>query len=554
MAQPNFLIILTDDQDSLLGGLQPMEKTRRLLTERGVSFANAFVATPLCCPSRASYLTGLYPQSTLTTTNALRGGCASSSWVDGAERRTFAALLQRQGYRTGFSGKYLNNYAMPGSPDCPSWASRSCFRRVPPGWDDWFALQGNARYYNGRVSDNGVLRSFGREPADYLPEVFFKRTRGFIEAHLGNRTRQQPFLARQQPFLAVLSTPSCHSATLQSAAEPSPAHAGRFRGARAPRTPNWNASAAHKHWLMRRAPPLSAETARLIDRLHSARWEALLAVDDQVDELVATLRRWEQLDSTYVMLTSDHGYQLGQHRRPADKRQPYEHNLRVPLLVAGPAPGVRTRANFSSTALVVASIDLAPTLLHLATGTPPAQMDGRSFAHHLMLDGGGGGDGGSGFGSAAATTTTTRRDFLVVYAGEGQAPCGLAACWCAWVTKKGEPKRADCSTAAAKRALARGAVRRSGARHLLDAANNSYACVRTLDAAGAGGGGGDGGGEDTLYCAFDDDERFVELYDHRSDPWQLHNVASAQSAAPMARRYAARLSELRGCRAEKCRR
>ncbi len=508
--RPNFLLVLTDDQDAVLGGLQPMVKTKRTLVDRGVTFVNAFVATPLCCPSRASLLTGLYPQRSLVTANSLEHGCASSAWVEGPEQRTLAVQLQREGYRTGFSGKYLNQYAMPGSPGCAAFLSNGC-GRVPPGWDDWFALQGNARYYNGRVSDNGQMLSFGEAPSDYLPEVFFQRTRSFVAAQLhSNHSRR--------PFFAVLATPVCHSATLQQPAEAAPAHAGRFRGARAPRTPNYNASAASKHWLMRRSPPLSTATAALVDALHAARLASLVSLDEHVAALLALLRtRDPRLLSTYVVLTSDHGFQMGQHRRPADKRQPYEHNIRVPLLLAGPAgtPGARVEA-------LVVSIDLAPSILHLATGRRPSGMDGRSFAPLL---------------AAGQPKVPPRRDFLVSYQGEGIAPCGMASCWCEW-ERRGAAKRADCATPAARRALARGAVVRSGARHLLDAANNTFECVRTL-----------GEGEDALYCEFDDAERFVELYDHRTDPWQLRNLAESPAAASVRSRYAMRLRGLRGSKA-----
>ena len=52
--KPNLIIILTDDQDVLLGGLEPMPKTRRLLQEQGATLSNFFVNTPICCPSRTA--------------------------------------------------------------------------------------------------------------------------------------------------------------------------------------------------------------------------------------------------------------------------------------------------------------------------------------------------------------------------------------------------------------------------------------------------------------------------------------------------------------------
>jgi len=63
-AKPNIVIILTDDQDSELGGAEPLEAGSRLLKEQGAQFTNAFVTTPICCPSRASILTGRYLHNT----------------------------------------------------------------------------------------------------------------------------------------------------------------------------------------------------------------------------------------------------------------------------------------------------------------------------------------------------------------------------------------------------------------------------------------------------------------------------------------------------------
>ena len=74
--------------------------------------------------------------------------------------------------------------------------------------------------------------------------------------------------------------------------------------------------------------------------------------------------------------------------------------------------------------------------------------------------------------------------------------------------------RVDCRSPKGRRAARRGSLVRSGALYYVDGRNNTFDCVRTLD-----------GVADDLYCEFDDDERFVEFYDHRADPWQLHNLA-----------------------------
>ena len=197
-----------------------------------------------------------------------------------------------------------------------------------------------------------------------------------------------------------------------------------------------------------------------------------------------------------MFYASDHGYQLGQHRLPGDKRHLYEHDVRVPLFVRG--PGV---AAGSAIDAPVMSVDIAPTLTHIATGSVPDDMDGRSLVPLLL-------------GAAKGWRT----DFLVSYYGQGAEPCGLEHC----------PAPHGASW------------------HINDAYNNTYHCIRTLA------GLPPGKDEDTMYCRFDDDENFVELYDHTVDSWQLDNCAARAPPERIAQ-YEQRLKQLRACAGVDCR-
>ena len=136
---PNILFFLTDDQDSELGGIEPMTKAKQWITEKGVSFENAFVTVPVCCPSRSSILTGLYQSNTKALNNSLEGNCYGSEWTESTEKNTFATALQSNGYKTYYAGKYLNCYCRH---EC---GGGEYDLTVPPGWENWAALCGNSK-------------------------------------------------------------------------------------------------------------------------------------------------------------------------------------------------------------------------------------------------------------------------------------------------------------------------------------------------------------------------------------------------------------------------
>ena len=136
---PNIVLFLTDDQDSELGGMEPMTKTKSWIGERGMTFENSFVSTPSCCPSRASILTGLYQQNTNVTGNTLDDNCWGSEWRETIEKQTLATVLKStSNYTTFYAGKYLNQY-------CKA-ANGTYDYSVPPGWDSWSGLCNNSVY------------------------------------------------------------------------------------------------------------------------------------------------------------------------------------------------------------------------------------------------------------------------------------------------------------------------------------------------------------------------------------------------------------------------
>lgn len=353
---PNFVFILTDDQDLSLGGVKPLKKVRTLIEKNGMTFSNMFVTTPLCCPSRASILTGKYAHNHGVVNNSVNGNCNSFLWQKREEPRTFVSYLKRAGYSTFHAGKYLNQYGKPSSGGV---------RHIPPGWDHWMTLVGNSVYYNYSLSVNGKKVHHGFDyKEDYLTDVIAREAETFLH-HYNKST----------PFLMFLSFPAPHSPFTSA-----PQYQSHFANVTAPRTPSFNIHAKLKHWLLQQPPsPLPETVINNIDEVYRKRWQTLLSVDDAVETIVQVLEKRKMLDNTYIFFTSDNGFHFGQFSLPWDKRQPYEFDVRVPLFVRGPnvQPGRTCKAP-------VLNIDIASTILDLAGLPVPPQFDGRSFAYDLL--------------------------------------------------------------------------------------------------------------------------------------------------------------------------
>jgi len=105
-ARPNFILILTDDQDLQLGGLDDMPHTRKALMDGGMTFGSGYTVNPICCPSRTALISGRYPHNLEEEIPAV-GWCGDFTGHP-LENHTFISALHDAGYMTSLSGKYHN--------------------------------------------------------------------------------------------------------------------------------------------------------------------------------------------------------------------------------------------------------------------------------------------------------------------------------------------------------------------------------------------------------------------------------------------------------------
>jgi N-acetylglucosamine-6-sulfatase len=343
LAKPNFVFILADDMRK--DDLKYLPKTRHLLGDRGMSFANAYVSNALCCPSRATIMRGQYAHNTGVWANYGSDGGWEGYRSNGGESANVAIRLNNAGYRTALIGKYFNGYEDT--------------RHVPQGWDKWFATF-TFDYFNYDVNNNGTIRHFGTRDSDYLTDVLRRQTRSFIGASV---TQGRPFFA----YVAPLAP--------HGGGDPAPRDEHTYDGEKAPRLPSFNkADVSDKPSWIRQLPRLSDRKKASINGHHETRVERLQALDDLVEGVVNKLRNSGQLSNTYIVFTSDNGYHLGEHRIPGSKGRPYEEDVGMPLLVRG--PGVQAGASTNKLAL---NTDYFPTFTDLARITTPEYVDGRSL-------------------------------------------------------------------------------------------------------------------------------------------------------------------------------
>jgi N-acetylglucosamine-6-sulfatase len=362
--RPNIVVLMTDDET--VENMRVMRNTRRLLTSQGATFTQFIVSYALCCPSRATFMTGQYAHNHRVLDNQLPNG----GYLRFNAKNSLPVWLRGGGYHTAHVGKFLNGYG------------RKKPKQIPPGWDDWYTTVDPTtyRYWNFTMNENGKLVRYGNAMRDYITDVDSRRAVEIIDRQATRKTPlylQVDFLAPHSGGPVALDDPP-----RMATPEPAPRHRDRFVFERLPTPPNYDEeNVSDKPIGIRRRNRIEDYVAFAITEDYQQRLESLLAVDEAVAAIVHALERTGELDDTYIFFTSDNGFFQGEHRIPSGKVLPYEEALRQPLLVRGPGIKAGTVRNE-----LVGNIDLAPTIAELAQVAPGRIVDGVSLLELLKTE------------------------------------------------------------------------------------------------------------------------------------------------------------------------
>jgi N-acetylglucosamine-6-sulfatase len=395
--RPNVVVITTDDQT--VESLRVMANVNRMLVAQGTTFANSVATFPLCCPSRATFLTGQYSHN---------HGVVGNSYFNGLARldqtNTLPIWLGRAGYATIFVGKYLNGYG------------RTQPKAVPPGWSEWYAGLRMA-YVDHTMNRNGrIVRYPG--PDAYQTDVYASTAVDAIMRHGGGK----------RPFFLWLSFFAPHAGGPAELDDPpglpTPAPAPRHRDVFAleplPTPESFSeADPSDKPAAIQARRLLANDDLTALQENYRQRLESLLAVDEAVASVVEALRATRVLGRTLIVFTSDNGFFHGEHRIRAGKELIYEPSIRVPLVVRG--PGVPKRLRLEQP---VGNIDLAPTIVTAARAKAGRVFDGRplqplfadagvQWGRDLLIERG---PGNGGLGQRIVTAIRTPRFIYAAHA------------------------------------------------------------------------------------------------------------------------------------------
>jgi arylsulfatase A-like enzyme len=347
---PNIVVLLTDDQRwDQLGSWMPTVASD--IAAKGVTFPNGFVINPLCCPSRATILTG----QTSGHTGVWANGGAFGGFAAFHDSSTVATWLHGAGYRTGLFGKYLNNYKKANIP------------YVPPGWDEWdaMALGGSLQcrgqgYFNYCLSHDGVEEDHGAAESDYSTDVVGQKAASFIDS-----------TPEGQPLFLYFAPRAPHAPTT-----PPHRYVSACGDAALPAPPSMNeADVSDKPAFIQGRAVWTAKRIAAQQRHWIRSCQTLRAVDDAVARILSELTATGRISNTLILFASDNGLLYGEHRW-LGKTVPYEESIRIPIMIRyDPLTHGAPTTNEDP----VLNADFASTFADAAGVVPGLPQDGRSL-------------------------------------------------------------------------------------------------------------------------------------------------------------------------------
>jgi N-acetylglucosamine-6-sulfatase len=397
---PNIVLITTDDQTLHSYQRRTMPSTTKLLAGKGTTFTDAIVTTPLCCPSRATMLTGQYGHNNGVLANVPGYGALEDP------KNTLPVWLNQSGYKTAHVGKYLNGYESAVAEET----------EVAPGWDIWFTTLGVTRYYDYDVSANGREVHFRDRDKEHVTRVINRKAQTLIRRMI---PKKAPLYLQVDQRAPHTQTGPAADAPCGALSVPDPNDTELLKDEPLPEPPSFNeADVSDKPSFIQSRPRFEPARLKRLTKRWGCTLASLRAVDRGVKDIVTALKKAGELRKTVIVFTSDNGYYYGEHRISVGKVYPYEEGIRVPLIMRVPEQYRGGGNRIAEIAAPVGNVDLAPTLLEMARANPCSGggvcrvMDGRSLVGLL---------GGSEGTFPADRALVTEYDF----AGEGSGEDGL---------------------------------------------------------------------------------------------------------------------------------
>ena len=368
--KPNILFIMSDDHTSQafgiygsrLADLNPTPVLDKVAKE-GIIFDNAYCNNAICTPSRASIITGQYPQ-----TNGVLD-------LDGnlpPEKQYLPQEMKKLGYETAMIGKW-HLKEEPATFD---------FYAVLPGqgeyFDPEFRTRGDKKWPENTIKKEGHSTDcITNITLDWLKNKRNKNKPFFLMHHYKAPHDMFEFAIRYAKYLENVEIP-----------EPASMYYNGNNGSVATRGVNNSllhdigSSVGHRNTIRNMGIHMDIdpnipdpEYTHLAYQEYLKRYlRCVKGVDDNIGRLIEYLKQEGLYGNTVIIYTGDQGFMLGEHDY-IDKRWMYEESMRMPFFVRCPIivkPGTRTKAIINNT-------DFAPTIIELAGGRAPEYMQGHSF-------------------------------------------------------------------------------------------------------------------------------------------------------------------------------